>query len=73
MNLSTLPMKLLNWTLDFYRSEYHELLVKLNFMETKAIDQENDYLRIIAKKDEQISTQDELMSKGKDEIIHLRE
>merc|ERR1712136_57584 len=26
-------------TLDFYRSEYHELLVKLNFMETKAIDQ----------------------------------
>jgi len=71
-SIDTNEVTQLEKTLDFYRSEYHELLVKLDFMETKAIDQENDYLRIIAKKDEQISTQDELMSKGKDEIILLR-
>ena len=31
-----------------------------------------DYLRKIAKKDEQIRTQDELMTKGKEEILRLR-
>ena len=59
-------------TVDFYRNEYSELLAKLNFMETKAIDQETDYLRMMAKKDQQIRTQDELMSKGKEEILRLR-
>ena len=41
-------------------------------MEMKAIDQESDYLRKITKKDEQIKAQDELMTKGKDEILRLR-
>ena len=41
-------------------------------MEMKAMDQETDYLRKIAKKDEQIRTQDDLMTKGKEEILRLR-
>ena len=54
------------------RSEYNEVLAKLNSVEAKAIDQEADYLRMIAKKEEQIRTQDEMMSKGKEEILRLR-
>ena len=59
-------------TIDFYRSEYNEVLAKLNSAETKAIDKETDYLRMIAMKEEQIRTQDEMMSKGKEEILRLR-
>ena len=59
-------------TVDFYRNECAELVAKIDSMEIKAIDQEADYLRRIAKKDEQIKTQDELMTKGKDEILRLR-
>ena len=59
-------------TIDFYRSEYNEVLAKLNSAEAKAIDKETDYLRMLAKKEEQIRTQDEMMSKGKEEILRLR-
>ena len=59
-------------TVDFYRNECAELVSKIDSMEIKAIDQETDYLRKIAKKDEQIRTQDELMTKGKEEILRLR-
>ena len=58
--------------MDFYRNECAELVAKIDSMEIKAIDQEADYLRKIAKKDEQIKTQDELMTKGKEEILRLR-
>ena len=59
-------------TVDFYRNECAELVAKIDFMEMKATDQESDYLRKITKKDEQIKAQDELMTKGKDEILRLR-
>merc|ERR1712179_314572 len=59
-------------TVEVYRNECAELVAKIDSMEIKAIDQEADYLRKIAKKDEQIKTQDELMTKGKDEILRLR-
>ena len=47
-------------------------ITKLNSMEKKSIDQETDFLRMLAKKDEQIRIQDELMSRGKEEILRLR-
>ena len=59
-------------TIEFYRNECAELVAKIDSMEIKAINQEADYLRRIAKKDEQVKTQDELMTKGKDEILRLR-
>ena len=59
-------------TVGFYRNECGELVAKIDSMEMKAIDQETDYLRKIAKKDEQIRTQDDLMTKGKEEILRLR-
>ena len=59
-------------TVGFYRNECGELVAKIDSMEMKAMDQETDFLRKIAKKDEQIRTQDDLMTKGKEEILRLR-
>ena len=59
-------------TVDFYRNECGELVAKIDSMEMKAVDQETDYLRKIAKKDEQLRTQNDLMTKGKEEILRLR-
>ena len=59
-------------TVDFYKNEYNEALVKLNDQETREIDQETEYLRIIAKKDEKIRIQDVNIGEGEEEIVHLR-
>ena len=59
-------------TVDFYKNEYNEVLVKLNDQETREIDQETEYLRIIAKKDEKIRIQDVNIGEGEEEILRLR-
>ena len=59
-------------TVDFYCNECGELVAKIDSMEMKAVDQETDYLRKMAKKDEQLRTQNDLMTKGKEEILRLR-
>ena len=44
----------------------------ISAVQAKLISVENDYLQIIAKKEEQLRMQDERMSKQEEEILRLR-
>ena len=44
----------------------------MSAVKAKLSSMENDYLQIIAKKDEQLRMQDERMSKQREEILRLR-